>query len=102
MVIGSLASIVAVAAFAPFLSETWEDSVEVIVPSVTVKDSAVSDSASSVAVMVIVWVAPAAEFAAKVTVPEVSSRSAPSAASVPSGALHATCTSLAATALPRG
>ena len=98
MVIGSLSAIVAVAALAPFFSEICDDTVEVMAPSVTVKDSAVSESASSVAVMVIVWVAPAAEFAAKVTVPEVSSRSALSAASVPSGALHATRTSLATAA----
>ena len=100
MVIGSLAAMVAVAALAPDFSEICDDSVEVIVPSVTVKDSAVSERASSVAVIVIVWVAPAAEFAAKVTVPEVVPRSALPAASVPSGALHATRTS-AATAAER-
>ena len=42
-----------------------------------------------------VCVAPAAEFAAKVTVPEVVPRSAATAASVLNGALHATCTSAA-------
>ena len=53
--IGSLADIVAVALdFAPFFSDSCEESVDVIVPRVTVKDSAVSDSASSVAVMVMV------------------------------------------------
>ena len=55
---------------------------------------------SSVTAMVMVWVAPAAELAAKVTVPEVAERSELSAASVPRGALHATCT-WAATALER-
>ena len=84
---------VAVADFAPFLSETCEERVEVIVPSVTVKDSAPSDSMSSVAVMVMSCVAPAAELAAKVTVPEVADRSAASAESVLRGALHATVTS---------
>ena len=39
------------------------------------------------------WVAPAALFAANVTVPEVRDRSAASAASVPRGALHPTVTS---------
>ena len=98
MVIGSLSEMVAVAALAPFFRESWEESVEVIAPRVTVKLSAVSDSFSSVALMVIVCVAPAAEFAAKVTVPEVAPKSAPSAASVPSGALHATVTDLATAA----
>ena len=98
--IGSLAAMVAVAALAPDFSEICDESVEVMAPSVTVKDSAVSESISLVAVMVIVWVAPAAEFAAKVTVPEVSSRSALSAASASSGADQATCTS-AATAAER-
>ena len=50
--------------------------VDVMVPSVTVKLSSVSESASSVAVMVMVCVAPAAEFAANVTVPDVADRSA--------------------------
>ena len=66
-----------------------------MVPRVTVKDSAVSDSMSSVAVMVMVCVAPAALPAAKVTVPEVVPRSAATAASVPRGADQATCTSFA-------
>ena len=92
MVMGSLAAIVAVSELAPFFSDNCEDRVEVIVPSVTVKPSAVSESMSSVAVIVIVCVAPAALFAAKVTVPDVADRSAPSAASAPRGALHATCT----------
>ena len=61
-----------------------------IVPNVTVNRSAVSDNASSVAVMVIVWVAPAALFAANVTVPDVADRSEPSAASELSGADQAT------------
>ena len=64
-----------------------------IVPNVTVNVSAVSESWSSVAAMVMVCVAPAAELAANVTVPDVADRSDPSAASVPSGAVHATCTS---------
>ena len=51
---GSLAAIVAVAEEAPLFREIWDASVDVMVPSVTVKDSAVSDSASSVAVMVMV------------------------------------------------
>ena len=80
---GSLSAIVAVAELAPLFNDTCDDSVEVIAPSVAVNDSAVSDSASSVAVMVMVCVAPAALFAANVTVPEVVPRSAPSAASVP-------------------
>ena len=51
--IGSLSAIVAVALDAPLFRENCDEgSVDVIVPSVTVKDSAVSDSASSVAVMV--------------------------------------------------
>ena len=69
--IGSLAAIVAVAAFAPFFSPICEASVDVIVPSVTVNVSAPSDSWSSVAAIVIVCVAPAALLAANVTVPEV-------------------------------
>ena len=73
-VIGSLWAIVAVALEAPFFSDNCDDSVDVIVPSVTVNDSAVSDSASSVAVMVMLCVAPAAEFAANVTVPEVAAK----------------------------
>ena len=97
-VIGSLATMVAVAALAPFFKDNCDDSVEVIAASVTVKDSAPSESVSSVAVTVMVWVAPAALFAAKVTVPDVAERSDPSAASVASGALHATWTS-ASTAL---
>ena len=92
MVMGSLAAMVAWAELAPFFSESCEDSVDVIAPSVTVKDSAVSDSASSVAVMVMDCVAPAAELAAKVTVPDVAPRSDDSAESVPRGADHATCT----------
>ena len=95
MLMGSLSAIVAVAELAPDLSETCDDSVDVMAPSVTVKPSAVSDSLSSVAVIVMLCVAPAALFAANVTVPEVVPKSAPSAASVPKGALHATCTSLA-------
>ena len=75
-VIGSLAAMVAVAEFNPLFSDSCEDSVEVIAPSVTVKDSAASESLSSVAVMVMVCVAPADEFAANVTVPEVADRSA--------------------------
>ena len=43
--------------------------------------------------MVMFCVAPAAEFAANLTVPEVVPRSAAFAESVPSGADHATCTS---------
>ena len=98
--IGSLAAIVAWALLAPFVNPICELSVDVIVPSVTVNASAVSESASSVAVIVIVCVAPAALLAANVTVPDVAPRSAPSAASVPSGAAHATCTS-ASTAAER-
>ena len=64
-----------------------------IVPSVIVNDSEPSDSLSSVAAMGMLCVAPAALFAAKVTVSDVAPRSEPSAASVPSGALHATVTS---------
>ena len=67
---GSLSAIVAVADDAPLLRETRDDSVEVIVPRVTVKASDVSESMSSVTVMVMVCVAPAAELAVKVTVPE--------------------------------
>ena len=52
-------------------ADNWDDSVDVIVPRVTVKLSEVSDRSSSEAPTVIVWVAPAAEFAANVTVPEV-------------------------------
>ena len=51
------------------------------VPSVTVKDSTVSDSASSVTAMSMSCVAPAADPAANVTVPDVSS-SQPSVLSV--------------------
>ena len=92
-VIGSLAAIVAVALFSSLFTITCvEGSDVVIAPSVTVKLSAASDSMSSVAVMVMVWVDPLALFAAKVTVPDVTDRSDPSAASVPRGALHATCT----------
>ena len=94
MVMGSLSAMVAVAAFAPFFSDSCDEgSVDVMAPRVTVKDSAGSDSLSSVAAMVMVCVAPAALFAAKVTVPDVADRSAPTAASVGDGALHATCTS---------
>ena len=89
---GSLSAMVAVAAFAPFFSEICDARVDVMVLRVTVKDSAVSDSASSVAVMVMVCVAPAALFAAKVTVPEVADRSAASAASAARGADQATVT----------
>ena len=72
-VMASLASIVAVALEAPLFREICvEGSVEVMVPSVTVKLSAVSDRTSSVAVMVIVCVAPAEELASNVTVPLVS------------------------------
>ena len=67
---------VAVALDEPDLRETCDDRVLVIFPRVTVKDSAVSDSASSVAVMVMFCVAPAALLAAKVTVPDVADRSA--------------------------
>ena len=92
-VIGSLAAIVAVALFSSLFTTTCvEGSDVVIAPSVTVKLSAASDSMSSVAAMVMVCVAPAALFAAKVTVPDVADRSAPSAASAANGALHATCT----------
>ena len=94
-VIGSLAEIVAVAELAPFFSDNWDDSVEVIVPRVTVKPSEVSDRSSSVAPMVIVSVAPAAELAANVTVPEVADKSEPLAPSVLSGADQATTTSAA-------
>ena len=59
------------------------------------KASSPSESISSVAVMVMLCVALAAELAVKVTVPEVVPRSALSAASVPSGADHATVTSAA-------
>ena len=91
MVMGSLSAIVAVAELAPLFSDTCDEgSVVVMVPSVAVNDSAVSESLSSVAVMVMDCVAPAALFAAKVTVPEVVPRSAPTAASVPNGALQAT------------
>ena len=90
MVIGSLSDIVAVALPADVSTDTCDDRVEVIVPSVTVKLSAPSESASSVAVIVMSWVAPAALFAAKVTVPAVADRSVPSAASVPRGADQAT------------
>ena len=69
-VIGSLSAIVAVAELAPELRETCDDSVVVIVPSVTVNDSAVSDNKSFVAVIVISCVAPAALLAPNVTVPE--------------------------------
>ena len=93
IVIGSLADMLAVALDAPLFTVTCEEGrVVVIAPSVTVKPSATSDSASSVAVIVILCVDPAAEFAAKVTVPDVAPRSDASAASVPSGADHATCT----------
>ena len=68
-VIGSLSAMVAVADDAPFFSDTCDDRVDVIVPRVTVNDSAVSDSASSVTVMVMVCIAPAALPAANVTVP---------------------------------
>ena len=71
IVIGSLAEIVALAEEAPFFSDSCEDRLEVTVPNVTVKLSEVSDRSSSAAPTVIVWVAPAAEFAANVTVPEV-------------------------------
>ena len=56
---------VAWADFAPFFRDSCDDRVLVMAPSVTVKDSAVSDSASSVAAMVMVWVAPTALLAAK-------------------------------------
>ena len=92
IVMGSLSAMVAVAEEAPLFSDTCDASVDVIVPSVTVKLSAVSDSLSSAAVMVIDCVAPAAELAAKVTVPDVDPRSAPSAASVLRGADQATVT----------
>ena len=93
-VIGSLSDIVAVALRSSLFTVTCvAGSVVVIVPSVTVKLSAPSESMSSVAVMVMVWVASAALFAANVTVPEVTDRSAPSAASAANGALHATLTS---------
>ena len=96
--IGSLAAIVAVAAFAPFFNPICEARVEVMLPSVTVNVSAVSDSWSSVAVIVMVCVAPAALLAANVTVPEVDPQVALAAASVPNGALHATCTCAATAA----
>ena len=94
-VIGSEAEIVAVAEDAPLFKPTCEDNTEVIVPNVTVNPSDVSDNLSSVAVMVIVWVAPAELLAANVTVPDVADRSAPSAESVPNGADHPTETSAA-------
>ena len=97
-VMASLSAMVAVAADAPLFGVTCDDTVDVIVPKVTVKDSAVSDSMSSVAVMVMVCVAPAALPAANVTVPEVADRSEPSAASVLSGADQATVTSFATSA----
>ena len=90
MVMGSLSAMVAWAEDAPFLRDICEDSVDVIVPSVTVNDSAPSDSASSVAAIVMLCVAPAALFAPNVTVPDVDPRSDPSAASADSGALHPT------------
>ena len=74
-VIGSLAAIVAVALDAPSFKEGWEASVEVIVPNVTVNVSAVSESWSSVVVIAMSCVDPAAEFAANVTVPVVAARS---------------------------
>ena len=69
-VIGSLSAIVAIAEDAPDLRETCEERVEVIVPSVTVNDSAVSDNKSSVTAMSMSCVAPAALLAANATVPE--------------------------------
>ena len=90
IVIGSDSEIVAVAELAPLFKPTWDDSVDVIVPNVTVKLSEVSDRSSSEAPTVIVWVAPAAEFAANVTVPEVDDRSELDAESVASGADQAT------------
>ena len=67
--IGSLAAMVAWALDAPFLRDICDDSVEVIVPKVTVNLSATADRLSSVTAIVMVCVAPAALFAAKVTVP---------------------------------
>ena len=70
MVMGSLSAIVAVAELALDLRETCEERVEVIVPSVTVNDSAVSDNKSFVVVIVMSCVAPATLFAVNVTVPD--------------------------------
>ena len=99
MVMGSLWAMVAVALLSSLFTSTCVDgSVVVIVPKVTVKLSASSDSMSSVIAMVMLLVAPAALLAAKVTVPDVADRSAPSAASVLKGALHATCTAEATAA----
>ena len=93
MVIASLSAIVAWALSSSLFKNTCvEGSVVVMAPRVTVKLSAPSDSASSSTPIVIVCVAPAALLAANVTVPDVADRSVPSAASVPSGADHATCT----------
>ena len=64
-------------------------------PRVTVNVSGPSTSASSVMGMLMVWVALAAEPAAKVTVPEVAPRSAAVAVSVLEGADHATVVSVA-------
>ena len=68
----------------------------VIAPSVTVNDSAVSDRLSSVAVIVMLCVAPAAAVGREGHCSQTwRSRSATAAASVPKGALHVTCTSAA-------
>ena len=71
IVMGSLSAMVAVAAEDPLSRKTWDDSVDVIVPRVTVKVSDPSDKLSSVTGIVMVCVEPAAELAEKVTVPDV-------------------------------
>ena len=70
IVMGSLSAMVAVAELAPLLRETCDDRVDVMAPSVTVKDSAVSDNKSFVVVIVMSCVAPATLFAVNVTVPD--------------------------------
>ena len=69
-VIGSLADIVAVSLLAELFTVTCDDRSPPTVPSVTVNDSVVSDNASSVTAMSMSSVAPAADPAANVTVPD--------------------------------
>ena len=92
-VIGSLSDMVASAELLSGSTSTCEARSPDTVPSVTVKVSASSERLSSVTPTSMVCVAPAAEFAAKVTVPAVAVTSAASA--VPGITLHATVTSAA-------
>ena len=92
-VIGSLSAMVATAELLSGSTNTREARSPDIVPSVTENVSAASERLSSTTATSMVCVAPAAEFAAKVTVPDLSATSSVSA--VPGIRLHATVTSAA-------